>query len=215
MASGSPNTIGQHWLGYFFPCINKWVVDKERVCLSVIGRRSMCTRMCTYIFCSSTVQRELRARESPTPNPPGILGTFSLWFQVTTYTVRRDHSRTYARTLHSRVLYFYCLCRVGFVSFPSRLRGLLFFFSLPTSLHTQTIRSADHFQWILGFKTRRPLHNTLLWNNHIRIKFLLSRLESLDFGQQSTTICDVQCCFFLKKEINKEHKSRENSHDIG
>lgn len=44
-------------------------------------------------FCSSSVRRPHSQHHSggsseraTTPNPPGILGTFSLWFQVTTYT---------------------------------------------------------------------------------------------------------------------------------
>lgn len=62
-----------------------------------------------------------------TPNPPGILGTFSLWFQVTTYThtLSTDHRHTH-NTLHSSLLYFCCLYRVGFVSFPSLLLCLSF-----------------------------------------------------------------------------------------
>lgn len=65
-------------------------------------------------FCSFAVQRPHSQQHSggsseraTTPNPSGILGTFSLWSQVTTYT-HSEHT-THSHTKHHQQLVHYIL----------------------------------------------------------------------------------------------------------
>lgn len=126
------------------PIYSNWLACEECICVCVFGSRV--THICRHenragfspSFGTSSVQRPHSQHHSggssewaTTPNPPGILGTFSLWCQVTTYTLWTQITGTHSHnSLHSSVLYFCCLYRVSFVSFPPLLPCLSFTFIL-------------------------------------------------------------------------------------
>lgn len=152
-------------------------------------------------FCSSSVPRQHSQHHSGgsseramTPNPPGILGTFSLWFQVTTCTHTHSHTETYAHahTLYSSVLYFCCLYRVGFVSFASLLPYLSFTLILNSHTYplgwTTTWTDAWTWGWIQSRSLVQILTlmvNTTQWRLklvHIHTKTLQGLLPILSMG---------------------------------
>lgn len=101
------------------------------------------------------------------------------------HTLSTDHRHTH-NTLHSSVLYFCCLYRVGFVSFPSLLPCLSFILILNSHTYpwgwTTTWTNTLTCNWI---QTRRLLQNLTLMVNTTRWKLQLAHTFTLKLYRES------------------------------